>query len=68
MNWNEEYSEEFDELRKNRVKVGYYKYGPAKENYKTGNVQAIPSMERCVKKYLETGNREYLADAATYHV
>ena len=28
---SEEYSERFDELRKNRVEVSFFKYGPAKE-------------------------------------
>lgn len=62
----EEYSERFDQLRKNRVEVSYYKYGPARKNYKTGNVQALPSMERCIEKYNSTGNTEYLVDAANY--
>lgn len=66
INMSKEYSDEFDELRKNRVKMSFYKYGPAKDNFSTGNVQAIPTMERCVKKYQETGNREYLLDAANY--
>lgn len=62
----EEYSERFDQLRKNRVKTSFYKYGPAKKNFQTGNVQALPTMERCIKKYKETGNTEYLCDAANY--
>lgn len=61
-----EYSNEFDKLRKNRVETSYYKYGPARKNFGTGNVQAIPTMELCVKKYQDTGNREYLVDAANY--
>ena len=28
-----EYSQEFDERRKNAMAISYYKYGPAKENY-----------------------------------
>lgn len=63
---SEEYSERFDELRKNRVEVSYHKYGPARKNFKTGNVQALPSMERCIEKYNSTGNTEYLVDAANY--
>lgn len=63
---SKEYSEEFDKLRKNRVEMSFYKYGPARKNFATGNVQAIPTMELCVKKYRETGNREYLVDAANY--
>ena len=61
-----EYSEEFDELRKNRVEMSFYKYGAARKNFATGNVQAIPTMELCVKKYQETGNREFLLDASNY--
>lgn len=63
---SEEYSERFDELRKNRVEVSYHKYGPARKNFKTGNVQALPSMERCIEKYNSTRNTEYLVDAANY--
>ena len=63
---SKEYSEEFDKLRKNRVEMSFYKYGSARKNFRTGNVQAIPTMELCVKKYQETGNREYLLDAANY--
>ena len=33
MIWNEEYSERFDELRKNRVKTSFHKYGSAKINF-----------------------------------
>lgn len=63
---SKEYSEEFDNLRRNRVEMSFYKYGPARKNFVTGNVQALPTMELCVKKYQATGNREYLVDAANY--
>lgn len=63
---SEEYSERFDELRKNRVEVSFFKYGPARKNFRTGNVKAIPSMELCIEKYNSTGNTEYLVDAANY--
>lgn len=62
----QEYSDKFDELRRNRVEVSYHKYGPAKKNFQSGNVQALPTMERCVEKYNSTGNTEYLLDAANY--
>lgn len=62
----EEYSERFDQLRKNRVETSFYKYGPAKKNFQTGNVQALSTMERCIEKYNSTGNTEYLVDAANY--
>lgn len=62
----EDYSEKFDELRKNRVAVSIHKYGRAKSNFATGNVNAIATMQQCVAKYLNTGNTEYLCDAANY--
>ena len=66
MNWKEEYSEEFDKLRKNRVEVSYHKYGSAKDNFGQHLVNAIESHDLCIKKYQETGNTEYLLDAANY--
>lgn len=63
---SQEYSDKFDELRRNRVETSFYKYGPARKNFSTGNVQAIPTMELCLKKYQDTGNREFLLDAANY--
>lgn len=66
MRLDEEYSEKADDLRKKRVMMSYYKYGPAKQNFASGNVQAIPTMERCVEKYKDTKNTEYLLDAMNY--
>lgn len=60
------YSEKFDELRKNRVEVSTHKYGSAEKNFRTGNVKAIPTMQLCIEKYQKTGNTEYLCDAANY--
>ena len=65
-NMKEEYSDRFDQLRRNRVEVSYYKYGPERANFSTGNVQAIPTMQKCIDKYNNTGNTEYLLDAANY--
>lgn len=66
MNLSREYSERFNELRKNRVKTSYYKYGSAKKNFSTGNVNALETMKLCVEKYKETGNTEFLVDASNY--
>lgn len=66
MNLSREYSERFDELRKNRMKTSYYKYGSAKKNFSTGNVNALESMHLCIEKYKQTGNTEYLCDGANY--
>lgn len=61
-----EYSSEFDELRKNRIAVSYHKYGPAKTNYGAGLVDAIGSLEKCLDKFKQTSNTEYLLDVANY--
>lgn len=61
-----EYSEEFDKLRKNRVYASYYKYGAAKDNFGSGRVDAIGSLELCLEKFKKTGNTEYLLDVANY--
>lgn len=63
---SKEYSEEVDKMRKNRVKVSFYKYGPAKINFGEGLVNAKNSAEMCIKKYEETKNTEYLLDAMNY--
>ena len=63
---NKEYSDEFDRLRKNRVEMSFYKYGPAAQNFGQGYVNALGSMKKCMDKYQETGNKEYLCDAANY--
>jgi hypothetical protein len=49
-----EYSEKFDEI------------GKASRNFVSGNVDAIGSLKKCIAKFEETGNLEYLADAANY--
>lgn len=40
-NMKNEYSERFDQLRKNRVEVSFHKYGPAKTNFKDKLVDAL---------------------------
>ena len=66
MNWNEEYSDNFDWLRKVRVETSFHKYGTAKVNFGEGLVDALESANLCVEKYKSTGNTEYLCDAANY--
>lgn len=61
-----EYSTEFDKLRKGRVEVSYFKYGPARDNFGSGRVDAIGSLELCLEKFKKTGNTEYLLDVANY--
>lgn len=62
----EEYSDRFDAIRKKMVETSYYKYGPSRANFASGNVNAIETLKLCIKKYEDTGNTEYLCDAANY--
>lgn len=62
-----EYSEKFDDIRKNMMCVSYYKYGSMKDNYKQHKtIDAIGSLKKRLKKYEETGNTEFLADIANF--
>lgn len=61
-----EYSDAFDQKRKQLVVQSYYKYGKARRNFATGNVDAIGSLKKCLEKFEETGNTEYLLDVANY--
>lgn len=66
MSIDNEYSNEFDKLRKSRVEVSYYKYGAARDNFGSGRVDAIGSLELCLEKFKKTKNTEYLLDVANY--
>lgn len=62
-----EYSEKFDEIRKNMMVVSYFKYGAMKENYeKFKCMDALGNIEKRIQKYIETGNTEFLADVANF--
>lgn len=71
MNYDEilrqEYDESFDNIRKKMMVMSYYKYGPAKDNYKLDRtMKAIGSLEMRLQKYKDTGNLEFLADIANF--
>lgn len=61
-----EYSAQFDKERKNRVEVSFYKYGPARDNFGAGRVDAIATAERCIDAFKKDHNTEHLVDAANY--
>ena len=61
------YDEEFDTMRKNRIEISFYKYGPVRKNYgPTGNINAIGTFIKCIQKYEKTHNTEFLLDAVNY--
>ena len=61
-----EYSHRFDKERQNRVQVSYYKYGPARDNFGSGRVDALATAERCIDAFKKDHNSEHLVDAANY--
>ncbi len=62
-----EYSEKFDEIRKNMMVMSFYKYGSLMANYKTQNtIDAVKSLEKRLQAYKDTGNTEFLADVANF--
>ena len=61
-----EYNEHFDELRKNRIDVSYYKYGLARKNFGEGRVDALKTAELCIEEFKKDHNTEHLVDAANY--
>lgn len=61
-----EYDFTFDMYRQNRMIVSYYKYGDIKTNYGDKLVNAITNLEIRLKKYKDTGNKEYLLDIANF--
>ena len=63
---NKEYSEAFDKERRYRVEVLYYKYGPARDNFDSGRVDALATAERCIEAFKKDHNIEHLVDAANH--
>ena len=61
-----DYNEEFDRLRRNRVEASYYKYGPARDNFGAGRVDALATADRCLDAFQRDHNLEHLLDAANY--
>ena len=61
-----EYSAKFDKERQNRIEVSYYKYGPARDNFGSGRVDAIKTAELCIEAFKKDHNTEHLIDAANY--
>lgn len=61
-----EYSTQFDKERQHRVEVSHYKYGPARDNFASGRVDAIATAELCIEAFKKDKNTEHLVDAANY--
>lgn len=60
-----EFSPAFVELMVNRMSVSFHKYGPVAAGF-PARVDALESLKDRLKKYAETGNTEWLVDAANF--
>lgn len=59
-----EWSDDFWEKMKNRMLVSFHKYGPVKDSEFTH--KSISDAKKRIEKYEETGNTEWLVDAANF--
>lgn len=59
-----QHSPEFWELMKNRVIVGYHKYGPVCERHH--EYDFLENVRERMRQYEKTGNTEFLVDAANF--
>jgi len=60
-----EFSAPFAQGMANRMAVSFHKYGPVASGY-PGKVDALASLRQRLNLYEETGNTEYLIDAANF--
>lgn len=58
-----QYSERFWSGMKARMEMSYFKYGDVKD---AKNTDALASLTQRINKYRETGNTEFLMDAANF--
>ena len=60
-----EFSEAFVQGMRDRMVVSYFKYGPIADGF-PHKVNAVTSLTDRLRKYAETGNTEFLIDAANF--
>lgn len=60
-----EFSEEFVQGMRDRVEVSFHKYGPVADAVAHG-ANFVEALEKRLSLYRETGNTEWLMDAANY--
>jgi hypothetical protein len=60
-----EFCEPFVEGMRERMTISYFKYGLVADAYPL-KVDALESLQMRLEKYVETGNKEFLMDAANF--
>lgn len=61
-----EWSTEFEQYMRNRLIMGAFRYGLMAEKKKRNKYNLLGTVRSKIKKYVETGNKEYLVDIANY--
>lgn len=60
-----EFSDEFVKGMQDRMVISYFKYGPVADAY-PHKISALESLQKRIDKYIDTGNTEFLMDAANF--
>ena len=60
-----EWSPKFEKLMRNRLIMGYYRYGPFGTQNRTTD-QVVGAIIKRAEEYLDTGNDELLADISNF--
>ena len=63
--WDSVNDPKFHERMRQSMTVSFYKYGPVKDAY-PHKVNALASLGKRLKLYVETANRDYLVDVANF--
>lgn len=61
-----EYSKSIDLKRQKIIETSYYKYGPARDNFASGRVDAFETAKLCMDAFEKDKNIEHLYDAMNY--
>jgi len=61
-----EFSEDFVQKMRNRMVVGFAKYGPIARHFEQGDADALDGAINRLDEYVHTKNTEWLIDAANY--
>ena len=60
-----EYNKDFIQAMLNRMAMAFFSYGAVRDKY-PNSADALASLEKRLAKYRETGNTEWLIDAANF--
>lgn len=62
--YQEQWNHEFEQKMRNRLAMGYFRYGPLKDQIGRHPYDNVKSIEERLQAYIKTHNREHLVDIA----